>query len=118
MTTNEDSQQPQLTYQLLKIPTADLHVASILIQALGEVLRIDFAGCSAVAILRISILLLSSHRVVGNLLLRRLTAGTTSKHSSDRMTDGGPNSYTTNIELAGGNRNNVFATGGKMVIKL
>lgn len=76
------------TYQLLQIPTADLHVALVLVQALSERLGILFTTSRPPAVALISsVLSLTRHGVVGLLRLGRGT-GTTSKETPYRVADG------------------------------
>ena len=70
-------------HQLIQIPATDLHVALILVQTLGESLRISLAASGAPRILRVVLVGLASHSIVRLLLLS--WGSRRSKHSSDSM---------------------------------
>ena len=76
-----------ITYQLVEVPPADLHVTLILIQAFGESLRVSIAAASAPAASLVSgLIALSGEAAVLLLLLGRCTA--TTKHSPDSVSNG------------------------------
>jgi hypothetical protein len=75
-----------VTYQLLQVPTADLHVALVLIHALGELLSVHLAvPCTPAA----AVLGILSLRRNGPSILRLLygLAGTASEKATDRVAD-------------------------------
>ena len=75
------------TYQLLQVPIANLHITLVLIQALGELLRIRLTASRPPVILSISLVSLSGNTVI--LLRSRLcrSTATASEETTDGMTD-------------------------------
>lgn len=68
-------------FQLLQIPPADLHVALVIIHALGEVLRINItASRSPVALVLVSLAL--------NAVIRRSSLSSRSRSTTEKTTDG------------------------------
>lgn len=78
------------THQLIKIPATNLHVPSVLIQTLGETFGVRFAtpGTPAIIALVPVLVRLGRHTTVRLLRLCSLRAGTATKESPDRMSDG------------------------------
>jgi hypothetical protein len=81
-----------VTYQLLQIPAADLHVSLVFIQALGELLRIHLtAPCTPVAVL--GCISLSRNAIVLRLLLSWLR-GPTTEETANCVAKARANCYT------------------------
>ena len=75
-------------HKLIQIPSTDLHVALILIQALGKTLRVRLAAPRSPAIPLISrIIRLAGHGTVGLLGFGRSTAGSSAKEATNGMAD-------------------------------
>lgn len=88
-TTRATSRYSSMTYQLIKIPATNLHVASVLIQALGETFGIRFATPWTPVIVLITVLGgLGSHSVVRLLSLCSFRAGAATEESPNSMSDG------------------------------
>lgn len=78
-----------MAYQLVKIPAADLHIAPILIQTLGERLGIGFAASWTPAIgLVSSVVGLASHAIVRWLRLCSSRARSATEETADSVADG------------------------------
>lgn len=78
--------------QLLQIPSTDLHIALVLIQALSKLLGIDLAALLAPTALRSIVSLSGNSRLLW--LLGCWLRGTTSEESADCVPDGGTYCYT------------------------
>lgn len=72
-------------YQLFEVPSADLHVALILIQTLGKRLHISLAAPRSPLIVLVGVAVGLACDCVVRLLGRG--AGAATKHSTDRMAD-------------------------------
>jgi hypothetical protein len=80
------------TYQLVQVPVADLHVATLLVHALGEVL-----GCDGAVI---SPLLVLSSLALGVLLSLSGSAGSAAEKATDRVADRRTDGNTANAEVS------------------
>ncbi len=77
-----------MTYQLIKVPATNLHVASILVQAFSEAFGIRFAASWAPAIVLIPGLVgLAGHTVIRLLGLRSGRAGAATEKTPNGMAD-------------------------------
>lgn len=78
------------TYQLIKIPPTNLHIPSVLIQALGETFGVRFAtpGTPAIVALVPVLIRLGRHTAIRLLRPCSLRAGAATKESPNRMSDG------------------------------
>jgi hypothetical protein len=83
---------PLKTYQLLQIPTADLHIPLVLIQAFCKLLCIYLTASLSPS----TVLLVASGRnTIILLLLRSWLGGSTTKEATNCVADGRANCYTT-----------------------
>jgi hypothetical protein len=78
-------------YQLFQVPTADLHISLVLIQTLGELLRVHLAASWSPSII---LLVASGRNAVVLLLLRSGLGGSATEESTDRVTDRRPDCNT------------------------
>jgi len=78
-------------YQLLEVPATDLHVPLVLVQTLGELLRIDLTASRSPGIV---LLVASLRNTVVLLLLCRRLRRSASEEPTDSMADGGADCYT------------------------
>lgn len=80
--------------ELLKVPVADLHVATVLVHALGELLGGSLAVVAPLLLLlRLLLVLIRCLRVV--LLGSRLGGAAAREEAADGVADGGANGNTT-----------------------
>lgn len=81
-----------MTHQLLEVPSADLHVALVLVQTLCERLGIILATSRAPLVILVAVVVgLACDCVVG---LFGWGGGSATEHAADGVADGGTNCYT------------------------
>jgi hypothetical protein len=80
-----------LTYQLLQIPTADLHISLVFIQALGELLCIHLAAAWSPGIV---LLVASGSHAIILLLFCGSLRGSATEETTDCVADRGADCYT------------------------
>lgn len=83
--------------QLLQVPTANLHVARVLIHALCEVPRVNVARLGAILVLRLGRLRRVLLRLRLLLLGRRGRTATAAEEPANGVADGGTDCYTAKI---------------------
>lgn len=82
--------------QLIQVPSTNLHIPPILIQALGEALRVRLAATSSPAVALVSsVLALRRYRIVSLLGFGWGTARPTTEEATDGVAYAGANCYTT-----------------------
>lgn len=82
------------SYQLLQVPSTNLHITLVFIQACRELLGIHFTTPRAPSVVLVAfVVALAGEGVVG-LLLLSWGAGSATEHSSDCVADGGADCYT------------------------
>lgn len=84
-------------HQLIEIPSTNLHISTILIQALGERfgIRLTATGTPAITLISRVVGLRSSNTAILRLGFRSRVAGSASKEPANRMPDGRAYSNTT-----------------------
>ena len=90
------------SYQLLQIPSADLHIPTILVQAVGQTLGSRLTALLRPAVVLIPLLGLRRDGVVVLLAFGHVTAAgvAAAEHAADGVPDGGADCYTTMFKSA------------------